>query len=157
MNHSLTVLIHEACHNLIFKNKTANRLAGILCDVSIVVPGAMAFRKFHMYHHRNSGHRDLDPDIPPVWEADLVGNSPLKKALWIGFFLVSQCFRPNKLKNVNLLNKWIALNFAFSAISISLIVYFFRTVGASLPRPFKLFWFGITSLWWKVDSRAFRH
>jgi sphingolipid delta-4 desaturase len=37
-DHNLFVLIHEASHNLIFKNRTLNTIFGIIADLPKVVP-----------------------------------------------------------------------------------------------------------------------
>jgi len=43
-NHANYVIIHDATHNLIFRNKSWNKLVGILADLPNLNPGAMGFR-----------------------------------------------------------------------------------------------------------------
>ena len=86
VNHALYVLTHECTHNLVFKSTRSNQLAGIVCDFALVVPGALAFRKYHRYHHRYLGQYQRDPDIVSRTEARLVGHGPLRKTVWV-FFL----------------------------------------------------------------------
>ena len=64
IDHALWVLIHETCHNLVFRSRTANRLVAILANLPLVVPGAIAFGKYHLLHHRHMGDLDFDAGIP---------------------------------------------------------------------------------------------
>jgi len=111
-NHALYVLIHESTHNLVFEKERDNRLLGLLCDFALVIPSAMAFRKYHMMHHRYLGQYGRDPDIVSRREARLVGSSALGKALWLTFLSVSQASRPMSVPGVSFLNRWIVANFA---------------------------------------------
>lgn len=120
-NHALYVLIHECTHNLVFKRHWPNQLLGILCDFALVVPGAMAFRKYHLLHHKHMGVQDLDADMPASAEARLVGNSAPRKALWLLFFSLSQALRPNKIKGISLLDAWVIGN-AAAVIAVDLAV-----------------------------------
>ncbi|MCH7974256.1 MAG: fatty acid desaturase, partial [Bacteroidetes bacterium] len=54
-NHALYVLIHEAAHNLIFKKRELNFVAGIIADIPNVVPGSVSFRTYHLKHHSYQG------------------------------------------------------------------------------------------------------
>ena len=47
-NHANYVIIHDATHNLIFRNKSWNKLVGILADLPNLNPGAMGFRVYHL-------------------------------------------------------------------------------------------------------------
>jgi len=111
LNHGLYVLMHECTHNLIFKQPRHNKLLGLLCDFGLVFPGAMAFRKYHMMHHRYLGQYGRDPDIASRREARIVGHSPLGKALWLTFFSISQGLRPMSVPGVRFFDRWIAANF----------------------------------------------
>lgn len=123
-NHSLFVMIHECTHNLVFKKSFTNKLMGIFCDFAQVLPSAMGFRKYHMFHHRYFGIHDMDPDICDHWEARLVGNSWWRKTIWMILFGVSQALRPAKIKNTPLFNKWIVANVVTILIVDGLIVAF---------------------------------
>ena len=50
-DHNLFVLIHEASHNLIFKNRTLNTIVGIIADLPKVVPSYVSFKSYHLKHH----------------------------------------------------------------------------------------------------------
>lgn len=127
VNHALYVLIHECTHNLIFKSSRLNKLAGLVCDFALIMPSAMAFRKFHLLHHRHLGQYVMDPDIVSCTEARLIGHTPLRKAAWVFFLSVSQALRPLKLKalkEIPVWDRWIAANLAAQVVVSALIVVF---------------------------------
>lgn len=109
-NHSLYVLIHEAAHNLIFKSKPANYIAGIVADFPNVVPSAISFRSYHLKHHSFQGHYDLDADLASRWEARLISNSFFGKAIWFLFFPFFQALRPPRLREIKFVNAWTIIN-----------------------------------------------
>lgn len=120
-NHALYVLIHECGHNLVFKSSTQNRVMGIICDLALGIPGAMGFRKYHMMHHRYLGEYNGDPDVVSHTEARLVGNSSLKKIIWITLFSLSQGLRPSRFKDVPLFDRWIFANL-FVVVAVDLLI-----------------------------------
>jgi sphingolipid delta-4 desaturase len=124
-NHCLFVLIHESAHNLLFRSKTANILAGILADLPNVVPSSVSFRSYHLKHHSFQGDYYLDADLASRWEARLIGSSFVGKALWLLFFPVFQALRPPRLKEIKFANAWTFANwigvFGFDAL---LLVFF---------------------------------
>lgn len=124
INHSLYVLIHECAHNLVFKKSFWNKVMGIVCDMALVLPGALSFRKYHMIHHRHLGEYEMDPDIVTHTEGKLVGNSAFKKALWLCFFSLSQAFRPMKV-NSPFWNRWIVINILAIVVTNLVLLYFF--------------------------------
>jgi sphingolipid delta-4 desaturase len=79
-NHALFVQIHECCHNLIFKKRIFNTLAGCLAN------------------------------IPSEWEARLVGNSSIRKALWLALFPIFAAVHTMRVKEVKTFDRWILLN-----------------------------------------------
>ena len=124
-NHCLFVLIHECAHNLIFKRKSANILAGIIADFPNLVPSSVSFRSYHLKHHSFQGDYDLDADLPSRWEAKLIGSSFAGKALWLLFFPVFQALRPPRLKEISFANAWTAVNWVIVAgYDILVAVYF---------------------------------
>ncbi|TAK45149.1 MAG: fatty acid desaturase [Saprospiraceae bacterium] len=123
--HPLYAIIHEATHNLIFKNITANKWCLILADLPNTVPGASAFSTFHLKHHSYMGNDQLDADLPAPIEAKIVGNNTVLKALWLALFPVCQIYRALRLHNVNTWTKWMYVNIAVVFLSDFLLVYFF--------------------------------
>lgn len=109
-NHSLYVIIHEATHNLIFRNRVLNRWAAVIADLPNAVPGAMGFHTYHLKHHAHLGDYDNDTDLATQWEARLIGNSAWRKALWLALFPVFQILRTFRLPHVNTWTKWMFIN-----------------------------------------------
>jgi sphingolipid 4-desaturase/C4-monooxygenase len=130
-NHSLFVLIHESAHNLIFKRKSANILAGMLADFPNLVPSSVSFRSYHLKHHTFQGDYDLDADLPSRWEANLVGSSFPGKALWLLFFPVFQALRPPRLKEIPFANAWTFLDWIV-VLGYDVLVAVFFGPGALL-------------------------
>ncbi len=128
-NHCLFVLVHEAAHNLIFKKKNMNMLAGIIADLPNIVPSSVSFRSYHLKHHSFQGNYNLDADLASKWEAKLIGSSFLGKIIWELFFPVFQGLRPPRLKEIKFLNAWTVFNmivvFAFDAV----VIYYFGWVS----------------------------
>ena len=124
VNHALLVFIHDATHNLVFKRTTENCWAGILANLPLVFPAAIGFRKFHLLHHRYQGEMDKDADLAGPKEAAWVGNSSIKKIIWLfAFAFVEGIIRPLRLKNINFVDKWIVLNLMIQLVFASLLIY----------------------------------
>ena len=124
ISHALYVMIHECTHNLVFKGSFANKIMGLVCDIPLVIPSAMGFRKYHMIHHKHLGEYSYDPDITSKLEGNLVGNGPIRKCIWLMFFFLSQGLRPIKVKYYNPLNIWTASNVVFNLV-INILVYIY--------------------------------
>lgn len=122
-NHASYVVIHDATHNLIFQNKNWNKLVAILADLPNLMPGAIGFGVYHLKHHAHQGHYEYDADLPNRWEARLVGNQWLRKALWLMFFPFFQLTRPPRLKAITMWNRWTALNFFCAACYSVAVIY----------------------------------
>ncbi len=110
VNHALFVLIHECAHNLVFERGAYNKLVGIVCDFALAIPSAMAFRKYHLLHHKHLGKLELDPDIVTRSEARLIGRSAWRKAIWFFLLGVSQSLRPYQVKAIGFWDRWIFAN-----------------------------------------------
>jgi len=122
-NHALFVLIHECAHNLLFKKRMPNFLAGMLCDFANVVPSAISFRRYHMKHHSFQGIHELDADLPSRWEANLIGRSVVGKALWLLFFPLVEGLRPVRLKEINFHSPWTWFNIIL-ILSLDAAIFF---------------------------------
>lgn len=125
VNHAMYVMIHDCCHNTVFKKRSWNNWAGIVADITNAVPAAMSFRIYHLMHHSGLGNYDLDADIPNKWELKLVRSSRIMKALWIGLFPLIQATRPPRLKGINFLDRWVVRNWIVVLAADFLLVYFF--------------------------------
>jgi sphingolipid delta-4 desaturase len=106
-NHCLYVVIHDATHRLIFKNRTANYLVAIIGDLPNLIPGAIGFSICHLAHHARQGDHAADADLAGHWEARLIGNRWYGKALWLLVFPLFQLTRPGRQKDVSsVINGW---------------------------------------------------
>ena len=124
-NHALFVLIHECTHNMVFQSRIANLWAGILCDLPNVLPSSVQFRKYHLKHHAFQGHYDIDADIPSVWEANLIGNSFVGKAVWLLFFPVFQLTRPPRLREIQFSSLWVWIDLVVVLLFDVALIYWF--------------------------------
>ena len=125
-NHALFVLIHECAHNLVFVSSKANQAIGILANLPIVFPSAISFKKFHLVHHRHQGKMELDADLPGPFEARVVGNSKIMKAMWfLFFFAVEGIIRPLRVKTVKILDRWTIANVIVELSFLGLLTFFF--------------------------------
>jgi sphingolipid 4-desaturase/C4-monooxygenase len=123
-NHALFTLIHECAHNLVFRNRTINMLAGILCDLPHCIPSSVQFRKYHLKHHAFQGHYEIDADIPSRWEAKLIGNSSIGKAIWLLFFPLFQMTRPPRLKEIEFNSIWVWID-SIVVIAFDIAMFYF--------------------------------
>lgn len=128
-NHTMYVVIHEATHDLVFANKTANRFVAMLADLPNLFPAAMGFKIYHIKHHIHQGDYDMDGDIANRWEARLIGNSAFGKAIWLLFFPLFQLTRPPRLKSIQPFNAWTMVSIALTISFDVAIVYFFGWGG----------------------------
>jgi len=111
-DHALWTLIHDCTHNLVFEKTRWNAWLQILANLPIVFPAAISFRKFHLLHHSFQGDPELDADLASPFEARLVGNSTLGKALWLLTFFAWQSLRVPRLRRVKMLDRWYLANVA---------------------------------------------
>lgn len=110
ITHALYVLMHECNHNLVFRRKWLNQLAGILANAPSVIPSCVSFQRYHLKHHAFQGVHEVDGDMASEWEARLVGNSAVRKALWLLFFPVFLALRPIHLRELKHMCPWTATN-----------------------------------------------
>lgn len=115
-DHALFVMIHECAHKLVFKNRTANRLAGILANVPQIFPSSVSFERYHIKHHSFQGVHELDADLPNKWEAKLINNYFVGKVIWFLFYPLFQAFRISRLKEIKPFDGWIAFNWAVQIV-----------------------------------------
>lgn len=74
LNQNTFLAIHEITHNLAFKSIRANKCLAILSNLAIGVPYAMAFKGYHIEHHKFLGEDGIDTDLPSRIEAVLLNN-----------------------------------------------------------------------------------
>lgn len=124
-NHTLYGVIHEATHNMIFKNRMANKLCCIMADLPNAVPGGIGFATFHLRHHAHMGDYEHDADLASDWEAKMVKNIWWRKAIWLSLFPVFQIIRTFRFTTINTWHKWMYINMAIVFASDIAIIYFF--------------------------------
>jgi sphingolipid delta-4 desaturase len=125
-NNGLWMMIHECSHNLMFRKPYLNSLAGIMANLPQVIPGSVAFQRYHLQHHANQGIYKRDSDIPRLWEAKLVGNSSVRKCIWLFLLPVILMLRPLGVEGVGLFNRWFFLNVL---VQVACDVSIFVTLG----------------------------
>jgi sphingolipid 4-desaturase/C4-monooxygenase len=109
VSHALWALIHECSHNLVFRKCHLNTLAGIVANLPHLLPSAVSFQRYHLKHHAFQGIYDLDADLPSYWEARVIGNSAVAKALWLLLFPLFQVARTPRVE-IPMFDLWIVLN-----------------------------------------------
>jgi len=122
--HASFVMIHECTHNLLFKSKSNNLLAGILSNSVMFFPSAVSFARYHLKHHAHQGIPELDGDLPSEWEAKTFNNSFIGKSIWFLFYPVMQVLRVPRLKEVKNFDKWVLLNWIV-VFGVDFAVFYF--------------------------------
>lgn len=112
-SHALFVLIHDACHDAIFKKRVWNKWWGIFCNIGQGFPSAMGFRTFHLLHHSHLNEYDGDADLAFNWEARLVKNIWWRKVIWFLLFFLIEAIRPSRLKKGKTFDSWVMVNIVF--------------------------------------------
>jgi len=74
LNQNTFLAIHEITHNLAFRSIRANKVLAIVGNLSIGVPYAMAFKGYHIEHHKFLGEEGIDTDLPSRIEALVLNN-----------------------------------------------------------------------------------
>jgi sphingolipid delta-4 desaturase len=75
-----------------------------------IFPSSISFERYHIKHHSFQGVHELDADLPNRWEAKLINNSFLGKALWLLFYPLFQIFRLSRLSEIQTFDWWIVAN-----------------------------------------------
>lgn len=124
-SHTLFVCIHDAAHNLIFKKVWQNVAAGIIANFPSIMPTAISFKNFHLKHHAFQGVHELDADLPDWYEARLINNYSIGKAIWLLLFPVFQVIRTFRCKELFMFDKYVIANILFQIVFDVVIIYFF--------------------------------
>lgn len=122
-DHALFVLIHECAHKLIFKNRSANKIAGIIANIPLLFASSVSFERYHLKHHSFQGVHELDGDLPNKWEAKLINNYFIGKVIWLLFYPFFQLFRLSRLKEIKPFDNWVALNWLVQIIFTAVIIW----------------------------------
>jgi sphingolipid delta-4 desaturase len=82
----------------------------MLANVGQALPTAMSFSTFHLLHHSHLDEYHYDGDLPYEAEARWVGDSPIRKSLWLVVFAFTQMFRPARIRKP-FIDAWLIVNF----------------------------------------------
>ncbi|WVF67944.1 hypothetical protein IAT40_002706 [Kwoniella sp. CBS 6097] len=107
-NQNIFLAIHEITHNLAFKSIRANKILAIVANLSIGVPYAMAFKGYHIEHHKFLGEDGIDTDLPSKLEA-MVLNNVAGKTFFATFQILFYALRPGFIRSQTP-TKWHAIN-----------------------------------------------
>ncbi|MEN3352808.1 MAG: sphingolipid 4-desaturase/C4-monooxygenase [Betaproteobacteria bacterium] len=142
-NHAMFVVIHDAIHNLVFKDSRLNKLTAIFADLPNGFPTAMGFRAYHIKHHSHLSTYDYDADVPSEWEARLVGNRWYMKAGWLFFFAAFQVARISRLKGAvpGIFSRWSMINIGAIVVCDLLLLFLFGP--NALLYLLASFWFSV--------------
>lgn len=122
--HCLNSVYHECTHNLVFRTGPMNKAFAIVANLPSLVPSAVAFRYYHMMHHRYLCVRGKDPDLPTPWEIRVVGHSSWRKFLWLCHMpLTYSVIHPLHTGKRPPLDRWLIANIAAVALTSMLVVY----------------------------------
>jgi len=123
--HGLFVLIHDASHNLIFKNRWLNSFSILIANLSQAFPTGIAFQTYHLKHHFYQGIQELDADLPSPLEAKIFSPNFLTRIIWFFLFPLIQLSRLGKLTEIRVGTAWSIANFATQMAFDFAIYYFF--------------------------------
>ncbi|GFZ48150.1 Dihydroceramide delta(4)-desaturase [Saitozyma sp. JCM 24511] len=98
LNQNTFLAIHEITHNLAFRSIRANKLLAIVANFAIGVPYAMAFKGYHIEHHKFLGEDGIDTDLPSRIEA-IVLNNVAGKTFFATFQLLFYALRPGFIRS----------------------------------------------------------
>jgi sphingolipid delta-4 desaturase len=140
-SHTLFVVIHEAAHNLVFRTLRANVATGILANFPSIFPTAISFKNFHIKHHVFQGVHELDADLPDWYEAKLIRNYSIGKAIWLFFFPVFQLIRTLRCREVVTIDRYVVANIVAQLAFDAAVVYFLG--WTALGYLFLSFWFSV--------------
>lgn len=95
VNHTLLLAIHEIAHSAGFGHSKPwhNRILGFTANLPIGVPCSIAFKKYHLEHHRYQGHETFDVDLPCELETKLFYNT-VTKFVWVALQPFFYALRP---------------------------------------------------------------
>ena len=142
INHALMLAVHEIAHSAGFgvERPLLNRCLGIFANLPIGIPFAVAFKGYHLEHHKYQGQDVIDADIPTVLEARLFCTT-LGKFVWVClqplFYALRPLFtNPKKPLKLELVNTIVQVSFDL------LVVHFLgkpEEIHPQLCLDFKMF------------------
>lgn len=119
--HYLNVVIHECTHNLVLATPWQNKALAIAANLPAVAPSAVAFRHYHLLHHRFLSEPYMDADVALSWEARLVGRSAWRKLVWLlALPFIYAVVHPLQVRQRMPVDFWVVANFiAVIAVAVA--------------------------------------
>ncbi len=114
--HGLYRVLHECAHDLVFPSQGGNQALGLVANLPLVFPWAAWQRKVHPLHHACQGVEGWDPELPLPGEAQWVGGSPWRKALWLGLAFAVQ---PARAARIRAMTFWDAALLSNAALQVA--------------------------------------
>ncbi|MGH6980700.1 MAG: fatty acid desaturase, partial [Stellaceae bacterium] len=125
VQHHLNIVIHEAGHDFVFPRTAQNKAFALFANLTAGLPSAIAFRYYHSLHHRYLGQRPQDADVPPAWEARLIGRGWVGKLLWLLLQpLTYGVIHPLQVSPRIRIDAWLLANVAASLTAAAAIYWF---------------------------------
>lgn len=121
-NQNTFLAIHEITHNLAFKGIRANKMLAIVANFAIAVPYAMAFKGYHIEHHKFLGEDGIDTDLPSRLEA-MILNNVAGKTFFATFQLLFYALRPGFIRSQKF-TYWHAINLTAVLTFDAILVHF---------------------------------
>lgn len=127
--HHLNIAMHECGHEFVFRQPWQNKAFALIANLTAGLPSAIAFRYYHLLHHRHLGRRPMDADSPPTWEARLFGRSPFGKFMWVMLQpLTYAVVHPLQVSPRIPIDGWLVLNVVTTLAATAAIYWFFGLV-----------------------------
>lgn len=123
LNQNIFLAIHEITHNLAFKSLRANKALAMFANLAIGVPYAMAFKGYHIEHHKFLGEDGIDTDLPSKWEA-IILNNVAGKTFFATFQIFFYALRPGFVRSQRP-TVWHAINLVVILAADALLVTVF--------------------------------
>jgi len=98
LNQNTFLSIHEITHNLAFKRILPNKMLAMVSNIAIGVPYAMAFKGYHIEHHKFLGEDGIDTDLPSKIEAIVLDNVA-GKTFFATFQIFFYALRPGFIRS----------------------------------------------------------
>merc|ERR1712054_674055 len=121
--HALFLAIHELAHNLGFKKPNHNRYFAMFANIPIAIPYCIAFKGYHIEHHKYQGVDGIDTDVPTPLEGRVI-TGKFTKFLFCFCQILFYALRPMCVK-LQEFTKMHALNWALQFSFDATLVYFF--------------------------------
>lgn len=115
------VAIHESSHNLVYRTTRQNLLFSFIANIPVLVPSAIPFRRHHLAHHAAMGIPGRDNDLPTDHEVRVVGRSPIRKLVWLAFYVFFGTLARGFVRKPT---RWELVNIAMQLVANVAIVWF---------------------------------